>query len=149
MPSAPEIGQYHFDHSDDLRIAQVSGKEKRKGKEFDGFAASKKGQHREQEEGKEDQEKGKWKGKGLGGVAASKKGQHRGQEEENEDQEKGKGLGGLAASRKGQLSEQENAASGEEDESAGGGGRRCPAGESVAPLRGRGGSASQRGAGCM
>ncbi len=65
-------------------------------------------------------------------------------------QVKGKGRGAHAASRKGQQKEQENA-SGEDadDEIGGGGGRHCPAGQSVAPLRGRGGSASSRGAGCL
>jgi hypothetical protein len=149
--SVPEIGQNHFDDGDDLQLAQVKGKEKWKGKGAGGFTASKKGLHKDQEEGNEDQEIGKEKGKGIGGLAASKKGQHKEQEEETEDQEKGKGkgIGGLGASRKGQHREQENAASDEEDESAGRGGKRCPAGQSQAPLRGRGGSASPRGAGCL
>ena len=88
--TAPEIDQVHIDHGDELQIAQMKGK-----------------------------------GKGNGA--------------------------GLAASRKGQHGDQENAASGEEDddESSGAGGRHCPAGQSVAPLRGRGGSASPHGAGCL
>lgn len=65
-------------------------------------------------------------------------------------QVKGKGRGAGAASKKTQQKGQENA-SGEDadDEIGGGGGRHCPAGQSTVPLRGRGGSASARGAGCM
>lgn len=61
---------------------------------------------------------------------------------------KGKGKGGGAG---GTQKQKQNADDdiGVDDEEGGGAGKHCPEGQSIAPLRGRGGSGTTRGAGCM